>query len=67
MTHAEWLKALRAMLAVEDVRARLSATRRGHVVILLSSGGRVIAAGTPSDSKRALMNTRALVRRGLRR
>lgn len=66
MTKATWLRELTEMLAVEDPRARLSATRSGHVVVICSNGIRVVSSGTPGDSKRALLNTRALVRRALR-
>lgn len=66
MSRAGWVRELRVMLEVEDPQARLSATRSGHVVIILSNGMRVFAAGTPGDA-RALMNTRGDVRRVLRR
>lgn len=66
MSRAAWVRELRVMLEVEDPQARLSATRSGHVVVILSNGVRVFAAGTPGDV-RALLNTRGDVRRALRR
>lgn len=65
MTSKQWQRALADVIARECPTATIERTRNGHVRIVLSNGRCVVTSGSPSDW-RALLNTRAQLRRTAR-
>lgn len=65
VTSKAWQRALADLIARECPDARVERTAGGHVRIVMGNGRCVVTSGSPSDW-RALLNTRAQLRRTAR-